>query len=385
MAPSKLGLVLSGGGARSAYQAGVMVGLHELAQREGLEAELKFPIFSGISGGAINSVYLASHAEDWSIAVDGLWRHWENLTMDSVVKSGSFPLLKRAARVAMQLGMGGRTLTGKKSSELLSSEPLRKLLCQNSNFERLQKNIDRGTVHALGLTATQYGTGTSVTFYQGPESIRPWVRRNRIGRPERLTVEHALASSAIPFLFAPVNLHGSFYGDGALRMSSPLSPAIHMGADRLLAIGVRYARPESEVVQQSQQNRTPTITLADIAGASLNALFLDAVDSDVERLERINRTLSAMPVGVAHPESLRQIPVLTIRPSADIGQMARGQINRFSWTLRHLLQGLGSSEQRGSDLISYLAFDRSYTTQLLDLGRRDALAQKAAVFEWLGK
>ncbi len=384
MTQEKLGLVLSGGGARSAYQAGVMAGLQRIAVEDKLEDRLKFSVFSGTSGGAINSTYLASHADDWNAAVGGLWSHWENLGLDTVIKTDSLPMMRRAFRLASQLGFGGKTLGSKKSTEILSSEPLRKLLTASSNFEKLHANLNSGVIYALGLTATQYATGTSVTFYQGSENIQPWIRRNRVGRPEKLSVEHALASAAIPFLFPPVAINGSYYGDGALRMSSPLSPAIHMGADRLLAIGVRYSRPEVDVLSRIDAVQTPSITLADIAGASLNALFLDAVDSDVERLERINRTLSLVPKGMAHPESLKHIPVLTIRPSADIGMMAKGQLNKFSWTMRHLLKGLGSSEERGSDLISYLAFDSSYTSQLLQLGLKDALAQRAAVREWLG-
>lgn len=373
---------MSGGGARSAYQAGVISGLHQIATDENLGNQLNFQIFSGISGGAINATFLASHAEDWSEAVKKLWDSWSTLTLESVMSLDTWPIFKRAAKLASQLGLGG-LFEAKGATELLNAEPLRKLLLERANFEKLNQNLRSGVVHALGLTATHYGTGTSVTFYQSQNSIKPWVRSTRVGKPTELNIEHVLASSAIPFLFPPVFINNGFYGDGAMRMSAPLSPAIHLGADRILAIGVRYLRSDNEVISLAEEHKMTSIHLADIAGAALNALFLDAVDSDIERLERINRTLELVPKNFKHPESLRTIPALIIRPSMDLGAMAQGQLSKFSWPLRHLLKGLGTSGERGSDLISYLAFDSSYTNQLLELGRQDAMNQKAQVLNWL--
>lgn len=379
-----LGLVLTGGGARSAYQAGVLRGLHQVAVEEKLGDQFRFNVFSGISGGAINASYLASHADTWDQAIESLWQRWQKLTLEAVVETDVWPLLKKVTKVGTNLGFGGVFWKKKKPTELLSSEPLRKMLAGGSNFERFQNNLKSGLVQGLGLTATHYGYGTSVTFYQGQSNIKSWARRNRIGLPTVLSNEHVMASAAIPFLFPPILIDGAYYGDGAMRMSAPLSPAIHMGAHKILAIGVRYSRSESEVYKRVESpGDMKSVSLADIAGATLNALFLDAVDSDVERLERINRTLSLIHEDKKHPEALKNIPVLIVRPSQDLGALAKGQLSKFSWTMRHLLRGLGASEERGSDLISYLAFDHSYTGQLLELGYKDALNQRQSILEWL--
>lgn len=377
---------MSGGGARSAYQAGVVAGLAQIAREEKLEERLKFSVFSGISGGAINTTFLASRADNWSEAVHVLWQRWSELRIESVAKADSMSMLGHGLRLVSQLGFRGWLAS--RTPELLNAAPLRQLLTDGADFTRLERNLASGAVHALAITATHYREGTSVTFFEGASDIQPWLRKNRLGTRATIGVEHVMASAAIPFLFAPVLLGDSYFGDGAMRMSAPLSPAIHLGADRILAIGVKHYKPDHEVSDPLAAGANGGIRLADVAGATLNALFLDAVESDVERLTRINRTLDLLQEqGKVHPENLRKIPVLTIRPSADIGQMAHGTLKNFSWVMRHFLKGLGSSstKKRGSDLLSYIAFDSAYTSKLLDLGYQDALDQKAAVLAWLAE
>jgi NTE family protein len=382
----KLGLVMSGGGARSAYQAGVIQGLREIARAEGLSDVLRFPVLAGISAGAINAAFLACRAEDWDAAADGVWAQWERLTLERVLKADSFSLMSRASRLLAQLGLAGWT-PSRPITELLDASPLAATLSGILDFRKVREHIAEGRLHGLGLTTTHYATGSSVTFFQGHRSIQPWMRSHRVGERTVLGVRHVLASSSIPMLFPPVRIRGSFYGDGAVRMPSPLSGAVHMGADRILAIGVRYFRTPQETFVMNRAARMGSIRIADIAGTLLNSIFLDALDSDLERMVRINHTLQLLPLEHRreHPESLRRIPVLAIRPSIDLAALAGDEIKRFSWMLRHLLKGLGAAETHGKDLLSYLAFETTYTTRLLELGRSDALARKTAILNWLSE
>jgi NTE family protein len=214
-----------------------------------------------------------------------------------------------------------------------------------------------------------------VSFYDGHASIEPWARSSRLGRRSTLTVEHILASAAIPIFFRPVAIGGTYWGDGGIRLGNPLSPAIHLGADRIIAVGIRHARPDQQVFEMNQTSTLGVITLADIGGVLMNALFLDALDSDVERMMRINQTLDLLPPEVVanHPAKLRKIPVLAIRPSKDLGKLAGNQLPKFPFILRHLLKGTGASNDKGWDLLSYLAFDSSYTNLLMEVGYEDAL------------
>lgn len=379
----KLGLVLSGGGARSAYQAGVLVGLEQIARDAGLDP--RFKVIAGTSGGAINGAFLACHSEDWTVATRQLWRHWETLDLPRVVNTRATSLFSRAFRLFAQLSLGGSRVN-EGVTELLDAQPLAEFLLESLDFKKFRSNLAKGNVHGLGLNLTHYATGSCVTFFQGASEITPWMRSQRIGKRTNLTVKHVLASAAIPLLFPPVKIHGSYYGDGAVRMTSPLSPAIHMGADKVLMIGVRYYRTPQQTVALNKEARMDSIQFADIAGVLMNSIFLDALDSDLERMERINLTLKSFAkIGGQGPPAggLRSIPVLAIRPSVDLGVLAKDEFHHFSRVLKHFLKGLGASEGRGSDMLSYLAFERSYTCKLLELGYKDALAQKDEYLAWL--
>jgi NTE family protein len=377
----KLGLVLSGGGARSAYQVGVLKGIHKISVDEKIESKLKFSIIAGTSGGAINGAHLACHADDFGKSCDELWEQWENLNLSGVVKTNSWPIINRALRLVTQLGSGGRQLS-QNVVELLDTKPLAQMLLKRLDFHKMRRNLDEGHIYALALTATHYGTGTSVTFFEGAPDITEWKRSNRIGLRTKLRVKHVLGSSAIPILFPPAKIRGNYYGDGAIRLSAPMSPAIHLGADRVLAIGVRYWRSPEETVEINRTKLMESIQFADITGVIMNSIFLDAIDADLERMERINRTLTKLPDKNNHAE-LRPIPVLAIRPSVDLAILAKDQLDQFSGLLKHMLGGLGAANGHGNDLVSYLAFEKSYTSRLLKLGLSDALAQKKAILDWL--
>ncbi len=377
------GLVLSGGGARSSYQAGALLGLNELSLKN-VGKPFAPKIICGISGGAINGGYLASRANDPSKAFQDLWVNWSEIKLDDVMDVGSVRILSTAAKLILQLGFGGASYT-KPTTQLIDTSPLVQYLLKKLDVANIRSHIKSGHLHAVAMTATHYGIGSAVTFFDGVPSLQPWMRSHRIGKRTQLSLKHVLASSAIPFLFPPIKIQGAFYGDGAVRMTSPLSPAIHLGAKRIVAIGVRYHRTPAETFQLIASYRMRSVQLADISGVLLNAIFLDSLDSDLERMMRINQTLSLLTEESRreHPEKLRRIPVLAIRPSQDLGQMAVDEFKRFSWVLRHFLRGLGASNHHGSDLVSYLAFERSYTSRLLHLGFKDVMRDKERVIAWL--
>jgi NTE family protein len=376
------GLVLTGGGARAAYQAGVLLGISEVLGRD---APSPFPILTGVSAGAINGSFLASQASNnWHEAVTALSELWRNLSFDQIFRTNTSSLMGLSTRWVRDLGLGAMFSTPR-STHLLDSSPLQKLLFEQVDFETIASNLAAGKLHGVGISVTSYKTGTAITYYDGNSSIRPWSRTSRLGMRDTLTLEHVLASASIPLFFKPVRIGNAFYGDGGVRLSSPLSPAIHLGSSRILAISVRYSRPIEQTRLLNENPDMPQIAISDIAGVLLNALFLDALESDVERLERINQTQALLTEEQRSRmrEPLRQIPILTIYPSRDLGTFAADQIHRFPGMLRYLLKGLGVGEEKGSDLLSYLAFDRSYTEKLVDLGRADAIQQGAQIRAFL--
>ena len=384
-APKKLAVVLPGGGARSAYQAGVLAGLNELIETH-FKNSLQFKIICGISGGAVNSAYLAANVHKRSESYKKLWDNWASLGLGDIMDIGGNSIFSTALKLVLQLGAGG-FYRGKPITQILSTDPLTNYLISRVDFRSIRKHIRNGDLQGLAITSTHYGTGTTVTFFDGHKDIKPWMRSHRIGKRLKIGPKHILASAAIPVLFPPVKIHGSFYGDGAMRMASPLSPAIHLGTDKVLAIGLRYYRSPQETYQLNNSFRMKTIQLADISGTLLNSLFLDAVDSDLERMMRINQTLRLLPPEAikTQPERLRMVPVLALRPSKDLGTLAVDEFKNFSWVLKHFLRGLGATENTGSDLISYLAFEKTYTTRLLELGYTDVMKDQKAILEWFAE
>ncbi|HEY8377202.1 MAG TPA: patatin-like phospholipase family protein [Nannocystis sp.] len=366
------GLVLTGGGARAAYQAGA---LHALAEIAG-SRELPFRVVAGVSAGAINASYLAAHADDFPRAARMLRDFWVGLTPDRVYHTDPPRLAAIGRSWLRDLSLGGLLGTGP-TNFLLDTAPLRALLTDRLPLARIGEHLSAGRLRALAVTATNFLTGTAISFFDGDPRLGPWVRSTRLGRRATLRLEHVLASAAIPLFFPPVVIDSVFYGDGCVRMQAPLSPAIHLGADRLLAIGIRYARTDAQTLQLNDEVRGSRLTVADIAGVLLNAVFLDALESDLERLRRINHTLSLVPPE-RHPElpGLRPIPVLALQPSQDLGRLAVDQYDEFPRVVRYLLRGIGATGERGWDLLSYLAFEPGYTSRLIELGHRDVMARR---------
>lgn len=366
------GLILTGGGARAAYQVGALRALSELHR-----AKSPFQILAGASAGAINSTGLAIYGDDFRAGVAHLIDTWHTLTPDKVYRTDFGSLLSIGANWIGQLSAGG-LVRANKANALLDTTPLRRLLERALPTDRIQRHIDSGHLRGAAVTATSYHSGTAMTFFDGARDIQPWVRSSRLGTRASITPAHVMASAAIPMFFPPVEIDGGFYGDGCVRLSAPISPAIHLGAQRIIAIGIRYARTPEETNALNQLGPHNTPTVSEISGVLLNAIFLDSLDSDVERMERINATLSLLTLEqhgrLKHP--LRRIPLLVLRPSRDLGSLAVEQYRLFPKTLRHLLRGIGAAGESGWDLVSYLAFERAYIERLMELGYEDTLARR---------
>ncbi|MEW5848347.1 MAG: patatin-like phospholipase family protein [Myxococcota bacterium] len=372
---TNLGLVLSGGGARGAYQAGVLKAVAELTGA----AVSPFNVVTGVSAGALNAIFMGTQANNFPAGVERLWRRWQTIEPDHVYRTDVASLASIGTRWMRDLSLGG-LWGGGQINHLLDTAPLRKLVQEEFHPDALAENLRSGVLRGAAVSATDYATGEAITFYDGAADIPGWRRSGRHGTRAALTVDHLMASSAIPLFFPPVRVDGAWLGDGCVRLTAPLSPAIHLGADRVLAVGIRHARrtivgPTLEAVASP----------ADIAGVLLNAVFLDALESDVERMERINGTLSIMTAEqrtrLRHP--LRRVPVLYLRPSQDLGTLARDAFRRFPAMLRHLLKGIGAEAEKGWELISYLAFEPRYTMRLLALGYDDTMRRRRELLQFL--
>ena len=376
-----LGLVLTGGGARAAYQVGVIQAIADFSPVK----ESPFNIITGVSTGAINGSYLMSHADEFKKGAQGLWDLWLNLHSDKVYRADSMTMASLGSKWLGMLGAGGLIGNKKKINHLLDTGPLRDLLTRELHIDRLPEFFKTGILRGACFSATNYQTGTAISFYDGVEELVPWVRSTRLGIRTALSVDHVLASCAIPIFFSPIKINGSYYGDGCIKLTSPLSPAIHLGADRIIAVGIRHPKTPNEVIQLNQEPAKSKITVAEISGTLLNSVFLDSLETDIERLERINSTIALM----SHEHlskmtsKLRQIPVLALRPSQDLGELAIGTLHEFPTIIRFLLRGLGAKENKGWDLLSYLAFERAYTNQLIELGYFDTLQKKNLILEFI--
>jgi NTE family protein len=378
-----LGLVLTGGGARGAYQAGALSAIAELLASNGRnENTLPFPILSGASAGGINVAYLAANARDFGRGARGLMKLWQELEPKKVFRTDTPTLMRTAGDWIADLGLGSWIGTGR-GRALLDTAPLRELVTSLLDVEALHRHVEAGDVRGVAVTATNYETGLGVTFFEGQPDIEAWTRVTRIGQREKLGVEHILASAAIPIFFPAVDLGGDWYADGCIRLSTPLSPAIRMGARKILAIAVRHNA--SGAPSHPPQPRRPYPTTADTAGVLLNALFLDALEADVERAMRINQTLRLLSpeVVAAHETPLVPVSVLVLRPSVDPASLVVESLAHFPATVRHLFRGLGASDDAGWDLLSYLAFEHVYTSRLSRLGYEDTMARASEVLSFL--
>jgi len=370
-----LGLVLTAGGARGAYQAGVLKRISELPHLR--ERPQPFEIIAGASAGAINGTILAAHSERFAVAASEVARVWSELSVDRVFRTDVAALAWGGASLLCDFTLGG--LFGWTSTfGLLDTSPLESLLERALPANGARSAIERGELYAVAVSATSYHSGRSYTFIQGRQGHAIWSKSRRVVLPVTLTHKHILASGAIPIVFPPVRLDSGsgdrWFGDGGMRLVAPLSPAIRLGASRLLAIGVRSTRSAHELAQHeaASDHPLPCPPLAQVCGVFLNAIFLDHLDTDLDHLRRMNELIGTHPEVHGAREPMRRITPLAISPSEDLALVAQ----RFAWrmprALRFVLDGLGTPDAQSADLMSYLLFDSAYTSTLVDIGYRDA-------------
>jgi len=370
----RAGLVLTGGGARAAYQVGVLKAVRELLP---FPDRNPFPIICGTSAGAVNAASLAVFAENFEAGVEHLLEVWSNFHAHHVYRSDAVGIARGGARWLASMMLINRS----SPSALLDNSPLAHMLSSGLDFGRIQENIDNGSLYAVSITCSGYSSGQSVSFFQGGVDCQPWERSQRIGCAMPLRVEHLMASSALPFVFPAIKLNREYFGDGSMRQIAPISPALHLGADRVLVVGTgRQAQDSARV----RSNSYPS--LAQIAGHALNSIFLDSLYVDIERLQRINRTISLIPKEKIAEAGLplRKVEVLVASPSQPIERLVPRYIMELPRTVRFLLRGVGAMNRNGSNLASYLLFEKGFCRALIELGYEDTMKRREEMQSFLG-
>jgi NTE family protein len=366
-----LAMVLDGGGARAAYQVGLLRGL---VRRH---PTLRLPMITGVSAGAINAAYLAAHPGPLAKAVDDLSRLWADLTVEQVFRVDARSLAGNIWHWGLGLVSGGRVVRPPRLG-MVDTSPLRERLesafgvSGTQEIAGISSNLESGRLNGVAVITSSYTTGQTIAWVQG-RNIADWERPYRLSRQCRITVDHVMASASLPFLFPAVNIDGAWYGDGGIRLITPLSPAVHLGAKRILAFSTRYGRRREEAQRPQVRGYPPP---AQIAGQLLNAIFLDDLDRDALNLVRLNLLLEDLPA--EKRRGLSVVDLVFIRPSQDIGRLAGEYEVRLPRLLRHLLGGAGSRES-SPDLLALLMFQPDYIKRLLDLGEADFEARAADV------
>ena len=377
MRPQKIGLILTGGGSRAAYQVGVLKAIAEILPRS---SQSPFSVICGTSAGALNAATLAVNARQFRKGVNYLLNVWKNFQVHEVYRSDFVGVAYNGIRWVAGLVLSSFGSDKLNYVSLLDNAPLVELLERALPCEMIQESIDCGALHALSITASGYGSGHSVTFYQGADEIQPWRRARRVGVPTKIEIQHLLASAAIPFIFPAVHIHREHFGDGSMRQLSPISSALHLGADRILVIGMGHGGDENEL-QRNKMDQYPS--LAQIAGHALDSIFLDGMEIDLERLRRINHIVSLIPEEIRPSVNLRHVDALVISPSRPLEKIAERYLHGLPWTIRILLRAVGVMRKSGANLVSYLLFDKSYCRALIDLGYQDAMKRKDEIIDFL--
>jgi len=388
-AASTTGLILTGGGARAAYQVGVLRAVHRIRRAAGAPPGNPYPVLAGTSAGALNAAALATDADDEDAGIAKLVRVWEDMHVEQVYRTDSFGVIRTGAKwlTMMSMGWAIARMRRLRPRSMLDNAPLHRLLADMIDLDRIESLIGAGHLKALAVSASSYTSGSHVTFYQSAAEHAPWIRSNRLAVQGGLTMAHLLASAAIPFMFPAVALplHGAYewFGDGSMRQTAPISPAIHLGADRILVIGAGRMR-EPAGPRTNVPSAYPSI--AQIGGHALSSIFLDALAVDAERLQRINATLSLIPEEVRSHAALKPVRLLLISPSERLDDIAARHLDALPHSIRALLRGIGVSNagpgSNGAALASYLLFEDAYTRELMALGEKDTEARRSEVLEF---
>ena len=375
-ASPKAGLVLAGGGARAAYQVGVLQALKEMLPDPKVNP---FPIITGTSAGAVNAGALAVHADNFGAAVDNLLEVWRHFEPHHVYRSDLIGVLANSTRWFMGMIFGA--FMRNEPISLLDNRPLEALLARKIPFERIADNVKMGALDALAITCSGYTSGQSCSFFQGRDELEGWQRSQRVGIKAEINVQHLMASSAIPFLFPAHKLNREFFGDGSMRQIAPVSPALHLGADRVIVVGT--AKLRSEAPERTRGEIYPSV--AQVAGHVMNSIFLDSLAVDIERLERINRTISAVPQDTLRKMglTLHHVDVLVLTPSEPLDQIAIKHVRHLPWPIRMLLRSIGAMRRGGANLASYLLFEQGYCRELIALGYNDTMKRREEVEAFL--
>ncbi len=367
------GLILTGGGARAAYQVGALKALAELLPPG---SPLPFPIVTGTSAGAVAAAVLASRAGNFRAAVEGLEQVWANFHVSQVFRADTMSMLRSGLHWLLAAVSGGLLLPPPKS--LFDNTPLRELIDRSVSFRGIRRSVAKGRIKAIGITATGFTSGRCTTFFAAVPEIHEWTRITRGGARTRITLDHVMASLSIPFLFPAVKIDEEYWGDGSMRQATPLSSAIHLGADRILVIGVReqgFRAPFSSMLAA----RSPTS--GQIFGYMLDTLFMDQIYSDLERLQRFNQFVKTAPATFS---SLRPVEPLVLAPTRELREIAAPHMRELPRGLRMFLRMLGAQNPGVSSLASYLMFEQSYTRELIALGHADAMARSEELLEFIG-
>ncbi len=373
---AKTALVLPGGGARGAFQVGVLKALAELLPKQ---SRNPFPVICGTSAGAVNAVVLASRADRFRTAIAELERVWGNFRCHHVYRTDHWTMLRSSLHWFAAIVTGGLAIGPPRS--LLNNTPLRELLHRNVRFPRISDAVSSGNLDAVAVTAAGYASARSKTFFEGREDLHGWERTRRLGRPVTLNLDHLMASIAVPMVFPPQRIGNEHFGDGAMRQATPLSPAVHLGADRILVIGIR-----DETADKDPNTLGPPPSFGQIAGYMLDTLFMDGLYSDLERITRINQMIDAVPESQRSGSltHVRPIDTMLIVPSKDLREIAERHRQELPFAIRSLLRGVGGTGPGENKLLSFLLFERAYTRELINLGYNDAMKVKDELLDFVG-
>jgi len=366
-------LILPGGGARGAYQVGVLKAIAEILAGQGNP----FPVICGTSAGAINAAVLASHAHEFGTGIERLEHFWSSMHCSRIYRTDPWSVLTSGLRWALSLALGTRLV--RQPQSLLDNEPLRHFLQRNLKLDGIAEAIDRGALRGVSVTAAGYSCAAAISFYQAASEVAPWQRARRMGRATQLRVNHLLASAALPLLFPAEQVGNEYFGDGGMRMLAPLSPAIHLGAKRLLVISTRDENPDPP-----PSTPVPYPSLGEIGGYLLDTIFMDTLNADLSRLRRINRTLEQVPESERAGTGLAFIESMVVRPSRDLREITQEHMGDIPRAVRLLLRALGGWG-RDWRLASYLLFESPYCNELMQLGYRDGLSQGEQLTTFLSK